>query len=609
MKNKVKYFLIGFIALSLGMLSPKMVHTKADEEFNTDNDIFIGLDEDGGVTQIPLNDIEKPNLETLKELQDIEYQIVQEIDGKKEVIETVNSQEEADKVISQMKKKRSYNVGTVESIVNINTSNGVVIFGNVGKTTDYINENTGVSGYLATDYGPDAAYLGMKDGKVRFKFGGVTGLVPSDQVYVVDYDAFVSKGLKTSVYTTTQGKLYHKITTNLVGYQSTNLVGYQQSYMTNNATYYSYDGHYFYTNYKTMLGDYKANSHANAINPNNPYYNYYQYLSHRSTTGFSATQMNQYINANTTGGSKLRNLGNAFIENQNTYGANAILMLGVAVNESAWGNSSIAKNKNNLFGHGAVDSNPYWGANGYASPSDSVKYHAQMFLSNGYLDVVDWRYFGPHLGDKESGANVKYASDPYWGEKAAARGYYIEDYFSDKTYDYGKYKVGVTSGNTSVYQNPNTSKEQYSTGNASARGYRTDNVSVVILDTVSGQSINGNSTWYKVQTDTPLKEDRSKYLRDAQYSFTRDYGYIHSSAVSIINTEQGTTPTYLRGDVNGDGARSAVDYMLIKNHILNRNVLGGTQLSIADVNRDGSVTASDYMLIKNHILGRTNLDN
>ncbi len=25
-------------------------------------------------------------------------------------------------------------------------------------------------------------------------------------------------------------------------------------------------------------------------------------------------------------------------------------------------------NKNNLFGHGAVDSNPYYGANGYANP-------------------------------------------------------------------------------------------------------------------------------------------------------------------------------------------------------------------------------------------------
>ena len=39
----------------------------------------------------------------------------------------------------------------------------------------------------------------------------------------------------------------------------------------------------------------------------------------------------------------------------------------------------------------------------------------------GYLDpVTDGRYFGANLGDKGSGINVKYASDPYWGEKAAA---------------------------------------------------------------------------------------------------------------------------------------------------------------------------------------------
>lgn len=32
-----------------------------------------------------------------------------------------------------------------------------------------------------------------------------------------------------------------------------------------------------------------------------------------------------------------------------------MLMIGVAANESSWGSSNIAQNKNNLFGHHAYD--------------------------------------------------------------------------------------------------------------------------------------------------------------------------------------------------------------------------------------------------------------
>ena len=42
---------------------------------------------------------------------------------------------------------------------------------------------------------------------------------------------------------------------------------------------------------------------------------------------------------------------------------------------------------------------------------------AKYYISRGYSDPEDWRYFGGYLGNKGSGANVKYASDPFWGEK------------------------------------------------------------------------------------------------------------------------------------------------------------------------------------------------
>lgn len=605
MKNKIRKFLAGVVVVSVCIVGSNIINVDADNE-NANEEMFIGLDEKGNVTQTPVDKLTKPNIDKLEELQNVDYQVVRTVDGKQEVIKTVDSKAEADKIANQMKKGRSYNASTIASITNYNTDRGVVIFGNGVDTIDYVNAETGISGYVAAKYAPDAAYLGMQDGKVKFRMGGVTGLVPSTMVYVVDYDVLIASGLKPSSYKTTQGRLYHSITTDLVSYQSNNIVGYQQAYMSNDAIYYSYDGHYFYTDYKTMLVDYMNNTRGNSINPNNPYYNYYQYLSHRSVTNFTVAQLDQYINANSKASSKLRGLGHEFDLQQNTYGINAVLMLGVAINESGWGMSSIAQTKNNLFGHGAVDSNPFGNAGNYATPGDSIKYHAKIFLSDGYVDVTDWRYFGPHLGDKESGANVKYASDPYWGEKAAARGYLIEDYFSDQIYDYGKNQIGVTSGNTSVYQSPNTDREQYSTGNGN--GTPTNELAVRILETVTGQSIGGNNVWYRVQTDTPLTDDRSSYVANGSYLFVRDYGYIHSSSVRVCNVEQ-TQPTGLRGDVNGDGSRSAVDYMLIKNHILGRSGLSGAQLTNADVNGDGSITASDYMLVKNHILGRTNLDN
>ena len=46
----------------------------------------------------------------------------------------------------------------------------------------------------------------------------------------------------------------------------------------------------------------------------------------------------------------LYNEGHSFIESQNEFGANALLSFGLAVNESGWGRSSIAINKNNILG-------------------------------------------------------------------------------------------------------------------------------------------------------------------------------------------------------------------------------------------------------------------
>ena len=73
------------------------------------------------------------------------------------------------------------------------------------------------------------------------------------------------------------------------------------------------------------------------------------------------------------------------------------------------------------------------------------------------------------------------------------------------------------------------------------------------------------------------------------------------------STEEKTFIIVLKGDVNGDGKISAVDYVLIKNHIMNTNTLNSQELLFADVNKDGNVSAVDYVLIKNHIMEISNI--
>lgn len=78
----------------------------------------------------------------------------------------------------------------------------------------------------------------------------------------------------------------------------------------------------------------------------------------------------------------------------------------------------------------------------------------------------------------------------------------------------------------------------------------------------------------------------------------------------VIVTVGSETKTYeivLYGDVNGDGKISAVDYVKIKNKIMNTGTLSNSFLEAADVDRNGKVSAVDYVKIKNHIMGTSSV--
>lgn len=197
------------------------------------------------------------------------------------------------------------------------------------------------------------------------------------------------------------------------------VVGKAADSMKENVKYYSKDGINFYTN---------TNLSGDCIT----YYNYYQFLPLRSKTNIDASVLNNYLSSYSN--SVMRNQGQAFIDAQNTYGVNALLLYAMATHESAYGTSAYARGRNNLFGWNAFDSNPS-SASTFASVVTCINEQAGINL-RGFLDICDGRFYSSSLGNKGSGLNVKYASDPYWGMKIAGIAYAVDKYSKGKN---GKY--------------------------------------------------------------------------------------------------------------------------------------------------------------------------
>ena len=69
----------------------------------------------------------------------------------------------------------------------------------------------------------------------------------------------------------------------------------------------------------------------------------------------------------------------------------------------------------------------------------------------------------------------------------------------------------------------------------------------------------------------------------------------------IINKEY---PIVIKGDINGDGKISSLDYITIKNHSLNiQKISDVSKTEAADVNNDNKISALDYVKIRNMIIG------
>lgn len=446
-------------------------------------------------------------------------------------------------------------------------------------------------------------------------------------------------------YRNTIGNLVHNIAYQSICTSACNYGvidnGPAPAYIVDGKKYVSFDGHYFYTleTIPLMLQDYFNGVRSNAINAKDPFYNYYQFLPYRAMTNYTADTLEKYLEykgfkeyANTndynvvTANSKLSKLkdqSKSFFGYGSDFTLNPILTFGIAVNESAWGRSAISVRKNNIFGHGAVDASPD-DAFLFESVDQSIYEIYTPTFNWGYVDsdpTVYTNYNGAYLGDKAGGFNVKYASDPYWGQKAARTYYEIDRLYGNL--DYQKSTVGITKakGEIKVYLEPKLNAQyrypRGSSGNVNLT-YRNSS-SVLILEEVQGENINNSTLWYKVRSDFMMAKDRTpqttlpdKAHRRLPYLEDTSYYYIHSSDLTVISKgtvivtphpdDKPPVPTYTLGDINNDGKISTADIVKVQRHLINIEKLVGDQFKAADIDGNGKVSTADFVKIQRHLL-------
>lgn len=385
--------------------------------------------------------------------------------------------------------------------------------------------------YVSSDpnFGSDVAIINKRYHRYEIMMSGVRGWVDVEDIELLDQ----SKPYFSSYYTINQNnELVHAITQDLNEEKFQYLrLDEKLGFMEIGVAYYSYDGHYFYSDIPMMLKDYREGSHVNAINQS-AYYNYYQFLPFHSKTSLTSLTLDTW-HANVVGATPSVLWYNAeeFLQIQESEHVNALLLYSIAMNESAFGTSSMAIDKFNLFGYNAVDRDPTL-ADTFESVADCLHTYAAYHLNWGYFEVNDDRYFGAHLGDKGSGMNVRYASDAYWGEKAASYAYQIDKESGLK--DKNKEKIAYTTHDETVTLYAEASRNSSVVTTLADSSY----LPVLVLDTVKGQSIKGNDLWYKIQVDSVLNENQQLVEYDGTYipyNGNASVAYVHSQSFTQLN--------------------------------------------------------------------------
>lgn len=385
---------------------------------------------------------------------------------------------------------------------------------------------------ICGSYGIDGAYLSTsKDGeRVYFVISGDRGYTTIDNVVLHPYETL---DVGVSVYNTKNNYLYHNIMTQLqTDYYSLSLcLDIKPSFLEDNNNYFSYDGHYFYNDFYTMIDDYKNDDNNKAIN-SEPYYNYYQYLSHRSISNYSIYDLENYFynnlgidgrlihynDFNNDGAADEVNRSqfygniNEFFNCQGIYGTNAMMLISSAIVESSYGKSLNSFINNNLYSNAAFDTENEKNNGRYDCISNSIYSHAKYFIGDLYSNHLKQNYYGTNYGNKLSGINIEYTLDHYYGEKAASIYFKLDSALGLK--DYNSCAIAIIKDDKSLnfYKDEELNNKLYKIENVSE-------LSFIVLKEFDKS--------YKIQIDSSLDND---YF----YNFEKSIAYISKEDVDIF---------------------------------------------------------------------------
>ena len=222
-----------------------------------------------------------------------------------------------------------------------------------------------------------------KDGRLPVKISGLSGYMNKSDLVAVSSDSdFIPH------YASDGNYLYHELSP----YASIRVAPHSSS-MVIGKKYYSADG----INFENFTVE-------------NPFL----FRDLRKPTNYTAEELDKVYSLMNIKGSRLAGKGAIFKEAEERYQVNALYLIAHSALESAWGRSQIAKDKNNFFGIAAYDTTPYDSAKSFDDVDKGIlgaaKWIRENYIDNGRT----------YLGNKSSGMNVLYASDPYWGEKIAS---------------------------------------------------------------------------------------------------------------------------------------------------------------------------------------------
>lgn len=148
-------------------------------------------------------------------------------------------------------------------------------------------------------------------------------------------------------------------------------------------------------------------------------------------SGLSLEQFKKILNDSKDKNKIFTNNAEYFYYIEKQYNINGVFVAAVGIHESAWGTSKIALQKNNLFGYGAYDSNPYNGAYNFSNYSESIDLISRVFVKY-YINPKGTSIYGGekavgtyYNGSNLSGINKKYASDSNWANAVYSHMQYL----------------------------------------------------------------------------------------------------------------------------------------------------------------------------------------